>query len=251
MAILLNRAEKWLTVIHWKIETVETEGTLTRAVPNNSGGTEDCVDLRTDGTWYDSNCATQLNYACQVPFDSAVMLVDECVIEVPPADVLLSVDIVTTPTAALGDTVEYMCTGGYSVMSGDPVRRCLANGKLSGEMISCGPICPDGWSYLRENSNCYKYIDEAVHWDVARSRCQELGASLSMPKTATQTEWVVSLKPRYSIWQWIDLSDLVTESDFIWGDGTRLDLSGWAFWHGSEPDNSGNEDSGNKEVKEE
>ena len=209
--------------------------------PNNLGG-EDCTNLRPGGKWFDSKCNAPLNYVCQASIYSAEPLVDECLIDTPPTYILTSIDLRVTSAAALGDTVQYSCADGYALASGDPVRTCLASGKLTGEMVTCTPVCPEGWSYRSENGNCYRLIDEAVKWEAARSRCRDLGASLAMPKTASETAFVVSLNPRYSIWQWIDLSDQITENEFVWGDGTPLGVSGWTFWYGNQPNNAGNED---------
>jgi len=220
-------------------------GRWAKGEPNDYYG-QDCVVVKKDGLWYDTKCDHPLhfryNYICQAPLQSAEELVNTCLIDAPPPNAIASLDLNVNPTASLGNVVEYSCVSGYVMTSGDPVRRCLANGKLSGEMITCDQGCPIGWAYLPENGNCYLFVDEAVHWDVARSRCQEFGATLSMPKTHSETMWVVSLNPRYSIWQWINLSDRVNEGQFVWGDDALLSDSGWSFWWTGQPNNYGNKD---------
>ena len=204
---------------------------------------QDCVYLSgVDGTWYDAKCNQPMFYSCQATIESAEPLVDECRIDPPPNQVSVSVDLHVSSTVSLGQSVDYSCSGGYILTSGDPSRLCLANGKLSGDLITCGKGCDAGWDYNVQNGKCFKFFDEAVNWEVAKARCQELGASLPMPKTASETRWLVGRNPRDKIWQWIDLSDRVKENEFVWGDGVPLRESGWSFWYTGQPIDYGNRD---------
>ena len=46
--------------------------------PNDSGGVEDCAELRTDGLWNDRDCASALSYICEVTAPSEPDPGDAC-----------------------------------------------------------------------------------------------------------------------------------------------------------------------------
>ena len=68
--------------------------------------------------------------------------------------------------------IAYTCRIGFVVSSGDTMRGCMGNGKLSGKPVVCVRTCPNGWTYLLSAGSCAKhFIDDRVTYETARARC--------------------------------------------------------------------------------
>ncbi|XP_008303827.1 hepatic lectin-like [Stegastes partitus] len=97
-------------------------------------------------------------------------------------------------------------------------------------------VCQQGW--VKFNNKCYYASKKGQNknWEDSRVDCLRKGASLVMPTTRAELDFVVTLYSR----TWIGLSDKKKEGTWHWVDGTELQT---AFWQTGEPNNDdSNED---------
>ncbi|XP_045157211.2 perlucin-like protein [Mercenaria mercenaria] len=100
--------------------------------------------------------------------------------------------------------------------------------------------CPDLW--LPFQGSCYLFIDDQETFNVARSRCLDLGAFLVHIKSEAEYEFLrTHLRSLKSAWYWIGLTDAHTEGTFKW-DGSD-EAASFTKWDKGQPDDTGeNED---------
>ncbi|XP_022093080.1 fibropellin-1-like [Acanthaster planci] len=98
-------------------------------------------------------------------------------------------------------------------------------------------VCDQGW--LRFGDYCYLYTtDIMVDFYEARGYCKGEGADLvSIHSQEEQTFLYDNHYPGYTYW--VGYTDLASEGNFIWTDGTQNTYTNWAP---DEPDNAGGED---------
>uniref|UniRef100_A0A667YI32 C-type lectin domain-containing protein n=1 Tax=Myripristis murdjan TaxID=586833 RepID=A0A667YI32_9TELE len=112
----------------------------------------------------------------------------------------------------------------------DALKRNLTGG-------TCFKCDPD-WE--RHGNKCYRFLTEKLTWDQSRSRCEELGGHLVKIDSKDEQcflDWTLIDKMDEAEDKfWIGLTDQVTEDEWLWVDGSKLDES-LAFWNYGEPDN--------------
>jgi len=95
--------------------------------------------------------------------------------------------------------------------------------------------CPEGWTLaeFETGNKCLKYFPERVSFYEAHRNCSNLPgrAYLSMPKTKEMCEYIHT-----GYRQWLGLSDLDYDGNWVWSDGTSLD---WSAWGPDEPNYHG------------
>ncbi|XP_029919163.1 C-type lectin domain family 4 member E-like isoform X1 [Myripristis murdjan] len=98
--------------------------------------------------------------------------------------------------------------------------------------------CDPDWE--RHGNKCYRFLTEKLTWDQSRSRCEELGGHLVKIDSKDEQcflDWTLIDKMDEAEDKfWIGLTDQVTEDEWLWVDGSKLDES-LAFWNYGEPDN--------------
>uniref|UniRef100_A0A668A7K4 C-type lectin domain-containing protein n=1 Tax=Myripristis murdjan TaxID=586833 RepID=A0A668A7K4_9TELE len=92
--------------------------------------------------------------------------------------------------------------------------------------------CPDGWTHF--NSSCYFNSSESKSWDESRQDCLRRGADLVIINSREEN--------KFGLRVWIGLSDLETEGEWKWVDGSSLSYTSWA--KGQPDDAPGGEDCG-------
>lgn len=102
------------------------------------------------------------------------------------------------------------------------------------------PMCPGCVNVPAAGGGTLAFCFKARPWPDAEADCVAQGGHLASIHDDTQQSEIVS--GAYSVaggeW-WIGLNDEVSESLFVWTDGTPVDFTSW---NGGEPNNSGNED---------
>ncbi|XP_033894138.3 low affinity immunoglobulin epsilon Fc receptor-like isoform X1 [Acipenser ruthenus] len=84
----------------------------------------------------------------------------------------------------------------------------------------------------------YTFSTEKKKWGEARDICVSQGASLAVASSIAELAY---LKERIEESHWIGLSDLETEGQWKWLDGTEV---GKSYWKSAQPDNFNEEDCG-------
>ncbi|XP_050396406.2 uncharacterized protein LOC126814966 [Patella vulgata] len=154
-----------------------------------------------------------------------------CADQLPAINVAPSVgDISCSPPTALPDgTTNDAAKSSYSV--GDQVTytcntrstssvalTCTTDGTWTGALSAC-KVCDDGWHAY--NGNCYKVHPEIKTWSLARDKCVSQGATLIMPKTQSEMDFIHTIRDVTSSY-WVGVSDLAIEGKWYWLDGTEL-----------------------------
>uniref|UniRef100_A0A668AQ17 C-type lectin domain-containing protein n=1 Tax=Myripristis murdjan TaxID=586833 RepID=A0A668AQ17_9TELE len=96
--------------------------------------------------------------------------------------------------------------------------------------------CPDGWTHF--NSSCYFNSSESKSWDESRQDCLRRGADLVIINSREENSFL----KKFGLRVWIGLSDLETEGEWKWVDGSSLSYTSWA--KGQPDDAPGGEDCG-------
>uniref|UniRef100_H3C654 C-type lectin domain-containing protein n=1 Tax=Tetraodon nigroviridis TaxID=99883 RepID=H3C654_TETNG len=107
------------------------------------------------------------------------------------------------------------------------------------------PKCRDGWEEFE--GQCYYFSNNTSKWEEARERCQLQGADLVQVSSRKEQEFLTDrvkqmMRGNNDLF-WIGLTDSVTESTWLWVDGSPLE-QGFVltFWHNREPNNWDDED---------
>ncbi|XP_029904981.1 CD209 antigen-like protein C isoform X3 [Myripristis murdjan] len=154
---------------------------------------------------------------------------------------LLCLLLLVTP----GDNKEIQTGSSNPTEEGNPLQTCLYNvtqlqmkiDRLEEEKKDMAShICPDGWTYF--SSSCYFMSSESKSWDESRKDCQGRGADLVIINSREENSFLMNFRVRL----WIGLSDLETEREWKWVDGSSLCYSYWA--KGQPNDYGGGEDCG-------
>jgi len=85
--------------------------------------------------------------------------------------------------------------------------------------------CPEG-AYLYQNSACF-WLDQnhTYTWYAALSACSERGLHLASVHSQLEHDFIDGLSHDQLLW--IGLSDLASEGDFVWSDGSAVDYTNW------------------------
>uniref|UniRef100_A0A668A7B0 C-type lectin domain-containing protein n=1 Tax=Myripristis murdjan TaxID=586833 RepID=A0A668A7B0_9TELE len=94
----------------------------------------------------------------------------------------------------------------------------------------------DGWTKF--NSSCYFISSESKNWNESRQDCLRRGADLVIINSREENSFLKNFRVRL----WIGLSDLETEGEWKWVDGSSLSYTSWA--EGQPDDYGGKEDCG-------
>ncbi|XP_029904973.1 CD209 antigen-like protein C isoform X2 [Myripristis murdjan] len=153
---------------------------------------------------------------------------------------LLCLLLLVTP----GDNTEIQTGSSNPTEEGNPLQTCLNNvtqlqmkidrlEEEKKEMVS--HICPDGWTYF--NSSCYFKSSESKNWNESRQDCLGKGADLVIINSREENSFLKNS----GLTAWVGLSDLETEGEWKWVDGSSLS---YKYWAKGQPDDYGGEDCG-------
>jgi len=126
----------------------------------------------------------------------------------------------------------FEATKGSTVLNGD-INIMLT--QTCSSSAGCSPGSYSGWMYLGSygNSHYYKKTAGDVTYAEAKSAVQALGGKLPKIETAGENQWIASVNDG-SIW--LGATDVASEGNFKWNDGSNLSYSNWAS---GEPNNYG------------
>ena len=96
-------------------------------------------------------------------------------------------------------------------------------------------ICDDGWGYFR--GRCYRQVAACDSWGSAQGKCATMGANLPSIHSQEENVYVQSLHGGER--SWLGLTDINSEGNFVWSDGSPFKFKHWAS---GQPNNYGNED---------
>jgi len=90
--------------------------------------------------------------------------------------------------------------------------------------------CPDG-AYLYKDSACF-WLDRnhTYSWHDALSACQDRGMHVASVHSQLEHDFIYGLS--YDGHLWIGMTDVVSEGDFVWSDGSAVDYTNW---HSGQP----------------
>lgn len=97
--------------------------------------------------------------------------------------------------------------------------------------ISACQVCPAGW--VLNKGQCYYFQEQQKQWSFAKQSCKDQGGYLVIINDADEQTFLN--KRKKSVAYWIGLSDMQTESKFIWVDGSSPT---YTHWYPREPNNA-------------
>ncbi|GFS11089.1 C-type lectin domain family 4 member M [Elysia marginata] len=242
--------------------------------PNDYGHGEDCVE-QGGGWWNDLPCTVHTrHYFCQTPktvFKHCLDFEEDCAERFDKNPTMCKDDpkqaeekcrftcgfcgqddtpkcTVDTPGAEHGDTkvltrgesIELACEKGHIALSGDRVRGCEKDGRLSGKPLECTRTCPRDWKLNMANKHCYKLFKSPKNYTAAEADCADKAGTLATASDLQEQNFLADLtKSTQEIW--LGLSDSLVEGTFRWVDGKLLDFTNW---NAGEPNNANEEDCG-------
>ncbi|MFN3196913.1 MAG: lectin-like protein [Bradymonadia bacterium] len=190
--------------------------------PDNFNGAEDCaISQGGGGTWGDSRCDGQRDYACQLPYtDSVADGCDTCPDDLDPIQLDADGDGVgdACDTDTDGDGVLNVLDNCPNVANADQ-----ADGDGSGS-FNCGGVASceaeSGCDWLTDgNGRAWLACNIARNFDDARAYCQQFGGDLVIVDDAEEQAVLAG----YRNSGWIGLRDVVGDNrGWYWVDGTEL-----------------------------
>jgi len=97
-------------------------------------------------------------------------------------------------------------------------------------------LCPDDWSEFE--GHCYLFNQNAESWQSAETDCINVGGHLASIHSETEKDFVCSIIVN-KVRTWLGASDIVTEGQWVWTDGTPWDFVDWTS---DQPSNGSGED---------
>ncbi|XP_071495547.1 echinoidin-like [Diadema antillarum] len=109
--------------------------------------------------------------------------------------------------------------------------------------------CPEGFTEFEDY--CYRHVAESLSWQGAEERCNtftvshggncvDIGHLASIHSDAEQEfvfeHYRAATQQEGNAMLWLGLSDVASEGDMVWTDGTPLDF---VSWRANQPDNWG------------
>ena len=109
-------------------------------------------------------------------------------------------------------------------------------------LLFLNSACQQGW--IGNGTSCYKLFASYITWENAKEECEEWNASLVKVESSEENDFIkTELLPTHKNGNyWIGLSDSDNEGDWMWTDGTQLDLNGYENWGDNQPNDFHNED---------
>ncbi|XP_062385106.1 asialoglycoprotein receptor 1-like [Sardina pilchardus] len=107
-------------------------------------------------------------------------------------------------------------------------------------------LCPDAW--VHHSGKCYFFSSSGKSWKQSQDHCVTLGGHLVIVNNQEEQNFLC--QSAITDYYWIGMTDLESEGQWIWVDGTPLNKTGAVFWYKrpngqDEPDNwKGNDPSG-------
>ena len=227
---------------------------------NNYGRGEDCTEMKREGVWNYVPCSRLRFFICQTPstpLRDCLDFSDKCVEHFTSNPGMCNdfptfaeshfrftcgfYDLEKTPTCQVeaqgtesenlteltrGMTLTFSCDEGYVPLSGDAVRGCLADGRLSGTSLECIEDCPPEWTINLETLHCYKMFHTPKNYSAAEGDCVKSSGHLTTASDDDEQAFVTSLKGD-SERIWLGLSDSMVEGKFRWASGAILLYSNW------------------------
>ncbi|XP_032637282.1 uncharacterized protein LOC116825404 isoform X1 [Chelonoidis abingdonii] len=105
----------------------------------------------------------------------------------------------------------------------------------------CGH-CSWGWAWFQRT--CYHFSESTKTWHEAKQFCSDYGAHLVIINTKEEQAFLVKNRTKSRVY-WLGLSDKKVENQWLWVDGSPLNLS---FWSTGEPNDSSDEDCGTMAI---
>ncbi|XP_033107417.1 macrophage mannose receptor 1-like isoform X2 [Anneissia japonica] len=127
-----------------------------------------------------------------------------------------------------GDKIPFICKKPFgSIVTNAPPTTALPQGN-----------CPSGW--IEFNKRCYQFHgsieSDRFGWRDARDKCRNVGGDLVTIHDQRVNAFLTTKLKGLDYRMWIGLSDLTTNKQFRWTDGTTVDYTNWA---GGEPNEAG------------
>ncbi|PVD31016.1 hypothetical protein C0Q70_10292 [Pomacea canaliculata] len=98
----------------------------------------------------------------------------------------------------------------------------------------CRRPCPEGYTQVGYNGDCYRYYGDPMTYSDAQQQCAADGAVLYPAKTASDLLFLLSFSQNSS-GVWVGLTDSATEGTWKYSDDTLMTDS--SLWMSGEPDN--------------
>uniref|UniRef100_UPI003AB09ACE immune-related, lectin-like receptor 4 n=1 Tax=Centroberyx gerrardi TaxID=166262 RepID=UPI003AB09ACE len=99
--------------------------------------------------------------------------------------------------------------------------------------------CEEDWEPHR--GMCYHFYNKKLTWNESRQNCKKKGGDLVKIDSEDEQRFLeLTLRKKMATDEdkfWIGLTDSKKESDWLWVDDTRLEMSSLSFWSGTEETN--------------
>ena len=107
-------------------------------------------------------------------------------------------------------------------------------------LLFLNSACQQGW--IGNGTSCYKLFTSPKTWENAKKECEKWNARLVKVESSEENDFIKTevLPTDANENYWIGLSDSHKENDWMWTDGTQLDLDGYKNWGPNQPNNSNN-----------
>ncbi|XP_041932288.1 CD209 antigen-like protein E isoform X2 [Alosa sapidissima] len=102
----------------------------------------------------------------------------------------------------------------------------LLTRQISFDASSGCRVCPDAWAH--HSGKCYFFSSSGKNWKQSQDYCLTLGGHLVIVNNQEEQNFLS--QSAIEDYYWIGLSDLETEGQWIWVDGTPLNKTGAVFW---------------------
>ncbi|XP_071150269.1 perlucin-like protein [Mytilus edulis] len=115
---------------------------------------------------------------------------------------------------------------------------CCPQSELTGDALmmkkSTGSLqCQNGW--LKNETNCYFFSNDAMNWNDAKSVCESYGSMLVEVLSSCELDFLKATATVYDSSFWLGGTDIEKEGDWIWST-SQTDIT-FNDWHVGQPDN--------------
>lgn len=228
--------------------------------PNDSGNSEDCAELQTDGDWNDQGCGTVQRFICEsqdLCGNKVRGASEECDDGNTTNGDGCSATCSIEGTPPCGDGLVWEgegCDDGNTANGDGCNSTCAVEPQFScnGEPSICNQSCSGSASFFTDGGQSeYIFCDSAVNFSIAEADCEGTGINWHMVRidSASENSYINSIISNGNVW--LGGTDQSAEGTWLWYDGEQFWQgeddgvpvnSLYSNWNNNEPNQSGDED---------
>merc|ERR1712128_291062 len=155
---------------------------------------QDCMKMKTTGTWDNVVCTKELQYACQKDYETCGLTTTTTTSTSTSTTTSTKTTTTSTTTATTTTTTTTTCD------------------------VGCG-------SFTQEGSKCYKVYTDTLIYDEAQAACEGYGGHLASIESQDEQDAIFGLTSATDTW--LGASDVVTHLSYLWEDGATFSYDNW------------------------